>query len=63
MGLRQWAKHIVVIDDLTCKETPLGWARVAVAAYRKYRADRIVGEVNNGGDLVDKGQHPACVVP
>jgi phage terminase large subunit-like protein len=45
--------HIIVIDDLTCKESPLGWARVAVSAYRKYRADRIVGEVNNGGDLVE----------
>ncbi len=45
--------HVVVLDDLTCKETPLGWARVAIAAYKKYKADRIVGEVNNGGDLVE----------
>jgi phage terminase large subunit-like protein len=44
--------HVVVFDDLTCKESPMGWARVAINAYRKYRADRIVGEVNNGGDLV-----------
>lgn len=45
--------HVVVFEDLTCRETPLGWARVAVAAYNKYKADRIVGEVNNGGDLVE----------
>jgi phage terminase large subunit-like protein len=44
--------HVVILADLTCKGSPLGWARIAVAAYKKYRADRIVGEVNNGGDLV-----------
>ena len=44
--------HVVILDDLTCKDSPLAWARIAVAAYKKYRADRIVGETNNGGDLV-----------
>ncbi len=44
--------HVVIIDDLTCKESPLGWAKVAIAAFKARRADRIVGEVNNGGDLV-----------
>ena len=29
---------------------PLGWAKTAIAAYR---ADRIVAEVNNGGDMVE----------
>lgn len=45
--------HVVVIDDLTCHESPLGWARIAVGAYKTRRADRIIGEVNNGGDLVE----------
>ena len=45
--------HVIVIDDLSCKETPLGWAGIATAAYSRYKADRIVGEVNNGGDLVE----------
>ena len=44
--------HVIVIDDLSCRETPLGWAKVAIAAFRARRADMIVGEVNNGGDLV-----------
>lgn len=44
--------HVIVIDDLSCRETPLGWAKVAIAAFRSRRADMIVGEVNNGGDLV-----------
>lgn len=45
--------HVLVLDDLTCKESPLGWARIAVNAYYTRRADRIIGEVNNGGDLVE----------
>jgi len=32
---------------------PLEWARVAIAAYRAHHADRIVAEVNNGGDMVE----------
>jgi phage terminase large subunit-like protein len=44
--------HVVVLDDLTIQGSPIDWARVAVAAYRSRRADCIVGEVNNGGDLV-----------
>lgn len=45
--------HVIVIDDLTCKESPFGWAGIATAAYKRYKADRIIGEVNNGGDLVE----------
>jgi phage terminase large subunit-like protein len=45
--------HVVVLDDVTCHETPLGWARVVKAAYYSRRADRVVGEINNGGDLVE----------
>lgn len=44
--------HVIILDDLSCKESPLGWAKIAIAAYRSRNADRIVGEVNNGGDLV-----------
>jgi len=47
---RGW--HVLILDDLSCREDALGWARVAVAAYRTRRADCIVAEVNNGGDLV-----------
>ncbi len=44
---------ILVLDDLTCHESPAGWARLAIAAFRANRADRIIGEINNGGDLVE----------
>ncbi|MBL7685224.1 MAG: DNA-packaging protein [Deltaproteobacteria bacterium] len=42
-----------VLADHSCKATPLEWARIAVNAYHSYKADRIVAEVNNGGDLVE----------
>lgn len=41
-----------VLADLTCRLSPDGWARRAVKAYHDYEANRIVGEVNNGGDMV-----------
>jgi phage terminase large subunit-like protein len=45
--------HFLVLDDLSCVESPLGWAKVAIAALKHRRADRIVAETNNGGDLVE----------
>jgi phage terminase large subunit-like protein len=42
-----------VLDDGTCRETPNGWARQAMALYDRYEGDCIVGEVNNGGDMVE----------
>ena len=41
-----------VLEDLSGKYTPKGWANKAVNAYYKWHADRIIGEVNNGGDMV-----------
>lgn len=45
--------HVIILDDQSCKETPLGWAKRAIDLYRQWKADRIVAEVNNGGDLVE----------
>lgn len=45
--------HGYVLEDLSCRMSPDGWATRAVNAYHKYEADRIVAEVNNGGDLVE----------
>jgi len=42
-----------VVDDRTLQgRAPTVWARAAVAAYHDYMADRVVAEVNQGGDLV-----------
>jgi phage terminase large subunit-like protein len=45
--------HGYLLADLSCRLSPDGWARRAVNAYREHGADRIVAEVNNGGDLVE----------
>jgi phage terminase large subunit-like protein len=42
-----------VLADRTCRLSPDGWAKRAVAAYRDFGADRVVAEVNNGGELVE----------
>jgi phage terminase large subunit-like protein len=47
---RGW--HVLILDDLSCRVSARAWADIAVHAYRSRRADVIVAEVNNGGDLV-----------
>jgi predicted phage terminase large subunit-like protein len=42
-----------VLADRTCRLSPDGWARRAVAAYEEYGADRVIAETNNGGDMVE----------
>jgi phage terminase large subunit-like protein len=43
-----------VIADKSMMGTPDQWARKAVVAYHEYQADRIVAEVNQGGEMVEK---------
>ena len=45
--------HGYVLKDLSGRMLPLQWAQQAIDGYRHFRADLIVGEVNNGGDLVE----------
>lgn len=45
--------HLYVLEDATDTYTPTEWATKGVDLYRKWKADRIVGEVNNGGDLIE----------
>lgn len=42
-----------VLSDRTCHLDPDGWATRAIRAYHQHEADRIVGEVNNGGEMVE----------
>lgn len=44
--------HYAVLRDASAKATPLGWAKRAVDVYDELDADRIIGEVNNGGEMV-----------
>lgn len=42
-----------VLADRTCHLPPDGWGRRAVRAYEQYEADKILGEKNNGGEMVE----------
>lgn len=42
-----------VLDDKSGIYTPSEWAAVAVALYQEYDSDFIVGEINQGGDMVE----------
>ena len=45
--------HGYVLADQSGHYAPTEWAQAAIALYRQYKADRIVAEVNNGGDMVE----------
>lgn len=47
------AGHGFVLADVSCKASPHAWARRAYDAYVLHKADRIIGEVNQGGDMVE----------
>lgn len=42
-----------VLEDNSVQASPLGWATAAITAYYKYKADAIVAEDNNGGEMVE----------
>lgn len=42
-----------VIDDVSILGSPSEWGGQAIANYHKYKADRIVAEINNGGNMVE----------
>lgn len=42
-----------IVADRTCHLAPEGWGQRVVRAYRTYNADRVVGETNNGGEMVE----------
>jgi phage terminase large subunit-like protein len=50
---RDEAGHGWVLADLSGRYRPAEWAKTAIAAYRAHQADRIVAEVNNGGEMVE----------
>lgn len=45
--------HGYVLGDHTLSDTPKKWGDAVVTAFNTYEADRVIGEVNNGGDLVE----------
>lgn len=47
------AGHGYVLADRSVKEGPNGWGRAAVEAYKSFHADRVIGESNFGGAMVE----------
>ena len=45
--------HLFVLEDASLRASPLEWARAACALLSRWKGDRVVAEVNNGGDLVE----------
>ena len=46
-------KHGYVLGDWSQISSPDTWARAAIRAFHQFKADRIVAEVNQGGDMVE----------
>ena len=46
------AGEYYILDDKSLRSSPDQWARQAVNLYHEYKADKIVAETNNGGDMV-----------
>jgi phage terminase large subunit-like protein len=51
-GLAEGGLIYVLADDSAAGLTPAGWATKAIALWRRYEADALVAEVNQGGDMV-----------
>jgi phage terminase large subunit-like protein len=45
--------HFYVLKDASIAGSPETWANCATAQYSTYMADRVIGERNNGGDMVE----------
>jgi phage terminase large subunit-like protein len=45
--------HGYILADRSLRASPNEWANVVVAAYKEFKADRVVAESNYGGDMVE----------
>jgi predicted phage terminase large subunit-like protein len=50
-GMSNDGNYYVLADD-TIKASPQVWAEKAISSFELHKADRIIAETNNGGDLV-----------
>jgi phage terminase large subunit-like protein len=48
-----WRDEGFVLEDLSGRYQPHEWATRAIAALKRWQGDRIVAEVNNGGNMVE----------
>jgi phage terminase large subunit-like protein len=51
-GLEASGRAVVLADCSVEGATPAAWAQAVVRAFRRFEADRVVAEVNQGGEMV-----------
>ncbi len=51
-GIDGKGRAVVLADASVESATPAGWALAVARAYRRFEADRVVAEINQGGDMV-----------
>ena len=51
---RRSSGQYYILSDYSLRGTPDDWAQAVYDAYTHWKADIVVGEANNGGDLVEK---------
>lgn len=44
--------HLYVLEDATVSGSPATWAAATIACYHRWRANRVVAEINQGGAMV-----------
>jgi hypothetical protein len=52
-GMLDGQRCAFVLGDDSRADTAAGWGSAVVAAYNRHKADRVAGEVNYGGDMVE----------
>jgi phage terminase large subunit-like protein len=51
-GIEPGGRAVVLADCSVEGRSPAGWAEAVTTAYRRFAADRVVAEANQGGDMV-----------
>lgn len=51
-GRGKYDNHGYLLEDASGKYSPAAWATKAINLYRRWKADKIVAEKNQGGDMV-----------
>ena len=46
-------EHYYILADRTVHSKPRGWARTAIMTHDEWFCNAVVGEVNNGGDMIE----------
>jgi predicted phage terminase large subunit-like protein len=45
--------HFYILGDYTVHDTPQKWGAAVITAFHKHKANMIIGETNNGGEMVE----------